>query len=354
MRECKSIFERLKLSPNEKLQTYVREHNIVDIEVEDTADNDNDDNNDDSDENEGDDLDENAFPDAGVFGGTYTSVVAPAVAVAEASSVPALTGGSIEEGDGGGGSVTGGNGGGGIGYFSSVASGGGSGSSGLGSGSSSVEVSTTAVQSAAAGVMSVAMAAIEDSTVGNTPPHSNQTFCQLTFDSPSQPSVNEPPSTDLETFRASEFSTFTVQEAWDHGDIARNYQTLSSREEFKFLWPRLTCTECTFPHNKPFIQIGDEDYLASMTNTTNWYDRVFISSFSQLAAHYAHITKDKHPSLLTSQVNVPILIHITYPMEVLQEGQYKPVPTGITRVVAVAHDRNHYGVLEMTSLIRGL
>jgi hypothetical protein len=352
MRECKSIFQRLKLSPNERLQTYVWEHHIVDIEVEHTDY--NDDNDDDSDKNEGVDLDKNAFPDAGVlFDGTLMSVVAPAVAVAEAS-VPTLMGGNIEEGRGGSGSVTGGNGGGGIGYFSGVASGGGSGSSGLGSGSSSVEVSTTAVQSAAAGVMSVAMAAIEDSTVDNTPPHSNQTFCQLTFDSPSQPSVNEPPSTDLETFRASEFSTFTVQEAWDHGDIARNYQTLSSREEFKFLWPRLTCTECTFPHNKPFIQIGDEDYLASMTNTTNWYDGVFISSFSQLAAHYAHITKDKHPSLLTSQVNVPILIHITYPMEVLQEGQYKPVPTGITRVVAVAHDRNHYGVLEMTSLIRGL
>ncbi len=35
------------------------------------------------------------------------------------------------------------------------------------------------------------------------------------------------------------------------------------------------------------------------------------------------------------------------PMEFLQEGQYKPVPTGIPRVVAVAHNRNHYGVLEI-------
>jgi len=75
MRECNSIFQRLKLSPNERLQTYVREHNIVDIEVEDTDN--NDDNDDDSEENEGDDLDENAFPDLGVFDGTSTSVVAP-------------------------------------------------------------------------------------------------------------------------------------------------------------------------------------------------------------------------------------------------------------------------------------
>jgi len=34
MRECKSIFQRLKLSPNERLQTYVREHKIVDIELQ--------------------------------------------------------------------------------------------------------------------------------------------------------------------------------------------------------------------------------------------------------------------------------------------------------------------------------
>ena len=85
-----------------------------------------------------------------------------------------------------------------------------------------MEVSTTAVQAAAAGVTSVVMAAIKDSTVGNTPPHSNETFCQLTFDSP-QPVVNE--ATELETFCASEFSTFIVQEAWDHGNIARLFQT---------------------------------------------------------------------------------------------------------------------------------
>jgi hypothetical protein len=96
----------------------------------------------------------------------------------------------------------------------------------------------------------------------------------------------------------------------------------------------------------PFIQIGDEEYMASMTNTTSWYDGVFISSFSQLAAHYAHITKDERPSL-PSQVNLPILIHIMYPMEFLQAGKYKSVLQGITRVVAVTHDRNHYGVLEI-------
>jgi hypothetical protein len=75
LRECKSIFQRLKLSPNERLQTYGREHNIVDIEVQDTHYNyDSDDDDSSDDENEGDDIDENAFPDAGVFEGTLTNM----------------------------------------------------------------------------------------------------------------------------------------------------------------------------------------------------------------------------------------------------------------------------------------
>ena len=229
------------------------------------------------------------------------------------------------------------------------------------SGSTRMDVSTMELQaSPAAGDISVATGGAIDLALSNTqnvaaiapidltisPPHSNQTYCQLTFDSP-QPEVVIEESTEQETYRASEFSTFTVQEAWDKGNIARYYQTLSSREEFKFLWPRLTCMECTFPHQKPFIQIGDEDYMNSITQTTNWYDGVFIASFSQLAAHYAHITKDERSTTIPSPVNLPLLIHITYPNEFLQEGQYKSIPPDITRVVAVVHDRDHYGVLEI-------
>ncbi len=32
MHECWSVFQRLKLSPDERLETYVRQHDIVDIE----------------------------------------------------------------------------------------------------------------------------------------------------------------------------------------------------------------------------------------------------------------------------------------------------------------------------------
>ena len=60
MHECWSIFQRLKLSPDERLETYVQQHNIVDIEINHKKINDNDDV-DDSDEEEGVDIDENAF-----------------------------------------------------------------------------------------------------------------------------------------------------------------------------------------------------------------------------------------------------------------------------------------------------
>jgi hypothetical protein len=62
MRECRSIFQRLKLSPDERLETYVWQHDIVDIEF-DCAGYDKDDDVDDSDKEEGVDIDENAFPE---------------------------------------------------------------------------------------------------------------------------------------------------------------------------------------------------------------------------------------------------------------------------------------------------
>jgi hypothetical protein len=87
-----------------------------------------------------------------------------------------------------------------------------------------------------------------------------------------------------------------------------------------------------------------------MTNTTNWYDGVFISSFAQLAVHYAHITYDKRHSTLRQRVNLPLLIHVTYPKETLVEGQYKALPPGITRVVAVLHEADYYALLEIDIL----
>ncbi len=62
MRECWSMFQRLKLSPDERLETYVRQHDIVDIEIDHTEFNDNNDI-DDSDKDEGVEIGDDAFPE---------------------------------------------------------------------------------------------------------------------------------------------------------------------------------------------------------------------------------------------------------------------------------------------------
>jgi hypothetical protein len=103
---------------------------------------------------------------------------------------------------------------------------------------------------------------------------------------------NNVPNEHLQTFRVSEYSMFTLQQAWDNENIARNHSILSGREriEYKFLFALLSCGECCFPHAKTLISVGDSNYLTSNRSTNRLYDGVFISSFAQLAAHSAHIT----------------------------------------------------------------
>jgi hypothetical protein len=66
--------------------------------------------------------------------------------------------------------------------------------------------------------------------------------------------------------------------------------------------------------------------------------------------HYVHITYAERHSTLSQQVNLPLLIHVTYPKETLVEGQYKAVPPGVTKVVAVLYEADHYAVLEINIL----
>jgi hypothetical protein len=69
MRNCSSIFQRLKLSPDECLEKYVKEHDIVDIDHPDghrhnlqTIDEESNDF-DDFDDGEGDEMNDDTFPD---------------------------------------------------------------------------------------------------------------------------------------------------------------------------------------------------------------------------------------------------------------------------------------------------
>ncbi len=152
-----------------------------------------------------------------------------------------------------------------------------------------------------------------------------------------------------ETFRVSEYLTFTLQEAWDNGNIAQNHSILSGRHrvEYKFLFPTLTCGECCFLHSKTLISVVDIDYYNSNRSTNRWYDGVFISSFAQLAAHYTHLTVSEQSSDLGDSYKQPLLLHVTYPNQILQEGKYKALPDHVTKVVAVMHDRDHCAMMEI-------
>jgi hypothetical protein len=44
---------------------------------------------------------------------------------------------------------------------------------------------------------------------------------------------------------------------------------------------------------------------------------------------------------------MPLLLHVTYPKQILQEGEYKALPDQVKKVVAVVHDRDHYAVMEI-------
>ena len=98
--ECKSIFQRLKLSLNEHTQ-----HDIVDIEIDATEFNeDNDDNPYDS-ENEGEDMDENAFPELLLEQDNYCNIYNACVFDGMLALVATATFGGSSGGGGGSGSA---------------------------------------------------------------------------------------------------------------------------------------------------------------------------------------------------------------------------------------------------------
>ncbi len=233
MRECRSIIQRLKLSPDERPETYVQQHNIIDIEFN-CAEYDKDDDVDDNDDEEGVDIDENAFPELILKEDDMQLGNHDLELNLEVRDVQL---GNLNSNDGL-----------------------------VDTGRHDDDKDVHCINE----VLSVNPPPI----VVDPPP----VYCQITSDSP-PPVDNE--DTKPMMFRVREYSTFAVQEAWDHGNIAQYHQPLvGSCNEFQFLWPTLTCRDCCFPHGAPYIQIGNNDYMSSMTNTANWYNGVFISLFA--------------------------------------------------------------------------
>ncbi len=194
MRECRSIFQRLKLSPDEWLETYVWQHDIVDIEINHAGFNE-DDVVDDSDEDEGVEIGDDAFPeliseeDEMHLGNQYSN---------DGLDNTRMIGGDGDDNDG--------------------------------------EEYSEEQPSVADDADNIDAVLVDD-----TPPivvESPSVYCQIKLDSP-PPVVNEP-AEEPTSFRVKEYSTFTVQEAWDDRNIAWYQQPLGTWEEFRFLWPMLT------------------------------------------------------------------------------------------------------------------
>jgi hypothetical protein len=186
MGECRSIFQRLKLSPDERLETYVRQHDIVDIEIDHAEFNDDDDI-DDSDKDEGVEIGDDAFPelileeDKMKLGNQYSD---------DGLNNTRMIDGDRDDDDG-----------------------------------EEYSKEQPSVVDDADNINAV--------LVDDTPPvvvKSPPVYCQIMSDSP-PPVVNEPAEEPM-MFRVREYSTFTVQEAWDNGNIALYQQPLGTREEY--------------------------------------------------------------------------------------------------------------------------
>jgi hypothetical protein len=173
------------LSPDERLETYVQQHDIVNIDI-DHAEFDDDDNIDDSDKDEGLEIDDNAFPEL----------------ISEEDDMQL---GNHDSNDG-------------LGNTCTL-----DGDGDVNDGEEHYKELPSVVDDADN---------INEVLVGNTPPivvDPSPVYCQITSDSP-PPVVNEP--TEPMTVCVREYSTFTVHEAWDHGNIARYHQPLGTCKEF--------------------------------------------------------------------------------------------------------------------------
>ncbi len=154
---------------------------------------------------------------------------------------------------------------------------------------------------------------------------------------------DSPAAAPIAWFRASCYSTFMIQEAWTYGNIAHYNHPLSARRMvgYQFLHPTLHCDECCFHTGHQLLAVGDKDYLLANQNTTRWYDGNFISSFSSLAAHYAHI-KDSDWEVLHTK-----LMHNVYQREELCKEACQPLPKNVKRVIGVLHKNGYYSVMEI-------
>ena len=132
---------------------------------------------------------------------------------------------------------------------------------------------------------------------------------------------------------------YSIADAWLKGNIAKYHWKLSGRRsaDFKFLFPCLECSTCSFPNNTALIPIGKKSYTYVCANTDVFLDGDFISAFASLVCHHNHSTAPTVP--INSGKDVPQLTHVTFPNSVMTIKDCKPLPGGVQRIVAVMHTK---------------
>ena len=160
--------------------------------------------------------------------------------------------------------------------------------------------------------------------------------------------------------RKRDYHRYPISEAWKVV-IADDTYPLSHEKlevnKFKKLTPTLTCADCCqqAAHSKRIIHVIEDAYNDSIvTNSTMWWDCEFITSFTQLAAHYAHsvMRPDMENLKVSNQIlpPVPQVMHLTYPRDPITEDKIINFPKDVETIVAVLHDGGHYAVMELDIL----
>ena len=364
MRGCRTIEQRLRLSPDERLAKYVRDNDIVDYISElgggssliSDIDAESDLNGDD--EEEGVDLNDNSFPEALSNNDSYSSSFFGVDFSAESLGPTAGTEFHAKTEDNRDPSVL-------VHHAGGCSSINHSPSVGGESISSAVDACGPDVFSNPSGGVEAQKSAVHDDG------HSLHTFtssadAEKTDDKDlarkkdalsisSSSTTDELDDSQLQAnkvkywpyTRSADYRVFTLAEAWEHGNIARKHKSLGDNKEYTFLMPTLECEHCCHPHGCFCLQVGDKHYIETITTTTNWYDGLFISTFAQLAAHYAHSTVALPERNMTYPDVLPQLIHVTYAGGQVRLDQCSSLRADTTAVVAVCHERDHYAVLEI-------
>jgi hypothetical protein len=105
---------------------------------------------------------------------------------------------------------------------------------------------------------------------------------------------------------------YYVHDAWEKGNIAKYHWKLSGRRsaDFKFLFPHLKYSTCSFPNKEAFIPIGEKSYTNLCANTDVWLDGDFISAFASLMCYNDHSTAPT--ATINSGKDVPQFTQVTF------------------------------------------